>query len=60
MLHSYPLLKWEIERVKSIVFETPPPVIGSLAYGLTAQEILLFKKRWVRVKGKHPDPTWYQ
>ena len=59
-IHSFPLLKWEIERVKSIVFETPPPVIGSLAYGLTAQEILLFKKRWVRVKGKHPDPTWYQ
>ena len=56
----YPLLSWEIERVKSIVFDTPPPVIGSLVYGLTAQEILLFKRRWVRVKGKHPDPTWYQ
>lgn len=60
MINTYPLLDWEIQRVKSIVFETPPPVIGSLAYGLSAQEILLFKKRWVRVKGKHPDPTWYQ
>ena len=50
----------EDELVKSIVYNIPPPVIGPLAYGLTAQEILLFKKRWVRVKGKHPDPTWYQ
>ena len=60
MVCAYPLLKWEIQRVKSIVYNIPPPVIGSLAYDLTAQEILLFKKRWVRVKGKHPDPTWYQ
>ena len=60
MICAYPLLEWEIQRVKSIVYNTPPPVTGTLAYGLTAQEILLFKKRWVRVKGKHPDPTWYQ
>lgn len=60
MVQEFPLLQWELERVQSIVSNTVPPVVGSLAYGLSAQEILRFKKRWVRVKGKHPDPTWYQ
>jgi len=59
-IQEFPLLQWELERVQSIVSNTSPPVVGSLAYGLSAQEILRFKKRWVRVKGKHPDPTWYQ
>ena len=60
LLHEYPLLEWEVHRVNSMITDTPPPIVGTLVYELTAQEILLFKKRWVRVKGKHPDPTWYQ
>ena len=60
LIHAYPLLEWEVHRVNSMITETPPPIVGTLVYELTAQEILLFKKRWVRVKGKHPDPTWYQ
>ena len=60
LLHAYPLLEWEVQRVNSMITDIPPPIVGTLVYELTAQEILLFKKRWVRVKGKHPDPTWYQ
>ena len=58
-LSTFPLLEWEIHRVQSLLQNKVPPKIGSLAYGLTAEEIFLFKKRWVRVKGKHPDPTWH-
>lgn len=60
LLYAYPLLEWEVHRVNSMITNDPPPIVGTLVYELTAQEILLFKKRWVRVKGKHPDPTWYQ
>ena len=58
-LTPFPLLEWEIHRVQSLLQNKIPPKIGPLAYGLTAEEIFLFKKRWVRVKGKHPDPTWH-
>ena len=58
-LSEFPLLEWEIHRVQSLLQNKVPPKIGPLAYGLTAEEIFLFKKRWVRVKGKHPDPTWH-
>ena len=38
LISAYPLLEWEIQRVKSMVSNMPPPVIGSLAYGLTAKK----------------------
>ncbi len=56
---SYELLRWEYTRVNSILNDLPPPVTGSLAYHLSAEEILLLKRRWIRVKGKNPDPTWH-
>ena len=58
-LAPYALLEWEIRRLESILLDTPPPKVGRLVYNLSAEDILQFKKRWIRVKGKHPDPTWY-
>ena len=56
---SVALLKWEYARVNSILNDIPPPVTGSLAYHLSAEEIFLLKRRWIRIKGKNPDPTWH-
>lgn len=56
---SWPLLHWEYARVHSLLQGNPPPIAGSMVYDLTATEILCFKQRWIRVKGKHPDPTWH-
>ena len=56
---SWPLLYWEYARVQSLLQGNPPPIAGSMVYDLTASEILCFKQRWIRVKGKHPDPTWH-
>lgn len=56
---QFPLLSWEISRVQSLLQTSPPPKVGTLVYDLSIEEIFLFKKRWVRVKGKHPDPTWH-
>lgn len=56
---SWPLLHWEYARAYSLLKGDPPPIAGSMVYNLTPTEILSFKHRWIRVKGKHPDPTWH-
>ena len=56
---DWPLLHWEYARVHSLLHGLPPPIAGEMVYNLAAEEILCFKQRWVRVKGKHPDPTWH-
>ena len=56
---KFPLLAWEISRVQSLLQTSPPPKVGTLVYDLSIEDIFLFKRRWVRVKGKHPDPTWH-
>ena len=38
LLHEYPLLEWEVHRVNSVLTDTPPPIVGTLVYELTAQK----------------------
>ena len=54
--YAYPLLEWEVHRVNSMITDTPHPLLGALVYEVDRTRNFTVQKRWVRVKGKHPDP----